>query len=80
MKKRAMEPRVVIVSGEVTDLPETLVTQMKTNDRMMSRRMQAKLLFFMLLHPFGIHYLVPAYSHQPGVDRWVNIGSTCWFC
>jgi len=46
----------------------------------MSRRMMVKITFMRLLHPFGVHYLVPAYGRQPGVDRWVNIGSTCWFC
>jgi hypothetical protein len=46
----------------------------------MTWRVHAKVLIMRALHPLGIHYMVPAYGHVPGSERWVEIGSTCWYC
>jgi len=72
-------PRIKFVDEEWGGLGEALRDN-EENGELMSRRMQVKLLWMWLLHPFGIHYLVPAYGLAPGTDRWVELGSTCWFC
>lgn len=46
----------------------------------MSWRTHWKLTAMRVMHPIGIHYMVPAYEFDKTSGRWINTGSTCWFC
>jgi len=39
-----------------------------------------KLRLFRLVHPIGIHYMVPLKRFDPASKRLVDMGTTCWWC
>jgi hypothetical protein len=49
-------------------------------DVTVSAAMAWKLRLFRIVHPLGIHYLVPLRQFDRSSRRLVDIGTTCWFC
>jgi hypothetical protein len=73
------EPKIMFADEEWGGFGEA-VKDNEDHGPTMNPRLRIKVAIMQALHPFGIHYYVPAYGHVPGGERWVEIGTTCWFC
>jgi hypothetical protein len=73
------EPKVMFADEEWGGFGEA-IRQNEESGPVMTWRVHLKVQIMHVLHPLGIHYMVPAYGHVPGSERWVELGATCWFC
>jgi hypothetical protein len=73
------DPERMLV-GSIDELIEITTARWLDMDVTVSWGTTWKLRVFGLVHPFGIHYLVPLKQFDPASKRLVSVGTTCWFC
>lgn len=74
------DPERILVSS-LDELEEVVrASEGEVTEVTVSYVMAWKLRLYRIVHPLGIHYLVPLKQFDPASRRFVDVGTTCWFC